>query len=95
MSLALDPAAQDLLFREARTANTFTDEPVTDEQVQAIYDLVKYGPTAFNQTPLRITLVDQDRNDRDARVVLKAIDINKGNKQVAHGIDRVLRPIDL
>ncbi|GAA2263062.1 malonic semialdehyde reductase [Streptomyces indiaensis] len=57
MSLVLDPAAQDLLFREARSANTFTDEPVTDEQVQAIYDLVKYGPTAFNQTPLRITLV--------------------------------------
>ncbi|MER6787034.1 malonic semialdehyde reductase [Streptomyces sp. NPDC000658] len=57
MSLVLDPAAQDLLFREARTANAFTDEPVTDEQVQAIYDLVKYGPTAFNQTPLRITLV--------------------------------------
>ncbi|MEU5433776.1 malonic semialdehyde reductase [Streptomyces sp. NPDC020719] len=57
MSLALDPTAQDLLFREARTANTFTDEPVTEEQVQAIYDLVKYGPTAFNQTPLRIVLV--------------------------------------
>ncbi|MEU7577913.1 malonic semialdehyde reductase [Streptomyces sp. NPDC041068] len=57
MSLALDPAAQDLLFREARTANTFTDEPVTEEQVQAIYDLVKYGPTAFNQSPLRVTLV--------------------------------------
>ncbi|CAM5267416.1 putative NADH dehydrogenase/NAD(P)H nitroreductase [Streptomyces spiroverticillatus] len=57
MSLVLDPAAQDLLFREARTANTFTDEPVTEEQVQAIYDLVKYGPTAFNQSPLRITLV--------------------------------------
>ncbi|MER6562636.1 malonic semialdehyde reductase [Streptomyces sp. NPDC001027] len=57
MSLVLDAAAQDLLFREARTANTFTDEPVTDEQVQAIYDLVKFGPTAFNQTPLRVTLV--------------------------------------
>ena len=57
MSLILDPAAQDLLFREARTANTFTDEPVTEEQVQAIYDLVKYGPTAFNQSPLRIILV--------------------------------------
>ncbi|MFJ6695775.1 malonic semialdehyde reductase [Streptomyces sp. NPDC091272] len=57
MSLVLDPAAQDLLFREARTANTFTDEPVTEEQVQAIYDLVKYGPTAFNQSPLRVTLV--------------------------------------
>ncbi|MFF1420373.1 malonic semialdehyde reductase [Streptomyces sp. NPDC058280] len=57
MSLVLDPAAQDLLFREARTANTFTDEAVTEEQVQAIYDLVKYGPTAFNQSPLRVVLV--------------------------------------
>lgn len=57
MSLALDPAAQDLLFREARTANTFTDEPVTEEQVQAIYDLVKFGPTSMNQSPLRVTLV--------------------------------------
>jgi 3-hydroxypropanoate dehydrogenase len=57
MTLVLDPAAQDLLFREARTANTFTADPVTDEQVQAIYDLVKYAPTAFNQQPLRVVLV--------------------------------------
>ncbi|MGW4028137.1 malonic semialdehyde reductase [Streptomyces sp. NPDC004838] len=57
MTLVLDPTAQDLLFRDARTANTFTDEPVTDEQVQAIYELVKFGPTAFNQNPLRIVLV--------------------------------------
>ncbi|MGV9271446.1 malonic semialdehyde reductase [Kitasatospora sp. NPDC003701] len=55
--LALTAAAQDLLFREARTANSFTAEQVTDEQVRAVYDLVKYGPTAFNQSPLRITLV--------------------------------------
>ncbi|WP_354642138.1 malonic semialdehyde reductase [Kitasatospora camelliae] len=57
MTLALDTAAQDLLFREAHTANAFTDEPVSDEQVQAIYDLIKYGPTAFNEQPLRIVLV--------------------------------------
>ncbi|MFF5564444.1 malonic semialdehyde reductase [Streptomyces sp. NPDC012623] len=57
MSLVLDPAAQDLLFREAHTANKFSDEPVTEEQVQAIYDLVKFGPTAFNQSPLRVVLV--------------------------------------
>ncbi|WP_405978813.1 malonic semialdehyde reductase [Streptomyces sp. NBC_00158] len=57
MSLVLDAAAQDLLFREARTANSFSEEPVTEEQVQAIYDLVKFGPTAFNQSPLRVTLV--------------------------------------
>jgi 3-hydroxypropanoate dehydrogenase len=57
MTLVLDTTAQDLLFREARTANTFTDEPVTDEQIQAVYDLVKYAPTAFNQQPLRVILV--------------------------------------
>ncbi|MFG2284507.1 malonic semialdehyde reductase [Streptomyces sp. NPDC048595] len=59
-ALALHPAAQDLLFREARTANAFTAEPVTEEQVQAIYDLVKYAPTAYNQSPLRIVLVRSD-----------------------------------
>ena len=56
-SLTLSPEAQDLLFREARTANAFTDEPVTDDQVAAIYDLVKYAPTAMNTQPLRIVLV--------------------------------------
>jgi 3-hydroxypropanoate dehydrogenase len=60
MSLELDAAAQDLLFREARTANTFSSEPVSDETVQAIYDLVKYAPTSMNQQPLRIVLVRSD-----------------------------------
>ncbi|RFU86525.1 malonic semialdehyde reductase [Streptomyces triticagri] len=57
MSLLLPPDAQDLLFREARTANTFTDEPVSDAQLRAVHDLVKYGPTAFNLAPLRTVLV--------------------------------------
>lgn len=56
-SLVLAPDAQDLLFRDARTANSFSDEPVTDEQVAAIYDLVKYAPTAMNTQPLRVVLV--------------------------------------
>ena len=55
--LELAPDAQDLLFREARTANAFTDEPATDDQLAAIYDLVKFGPTAMNNQPLRVVLV--------------------------------------
>lgn len=55
--LSLAQSAQDLLFREARTANTFSDEPVTDEQVRAIYELVKWAPTSMNQQPLRVVLV--------------------------------------
>ena len=58
--LELSPEAQDLLFREARMANTFTDEPVTDEQVAAIYDLVKWAPTSMNIQPLRVLLVRSD-----------------------------------
>jgi 3-hydroxypropanoate dehydrogenase len=64
MTLALDSQAQALLFTEARTANTFTDEPVTDEQVAAIYDLVKYGPTALNAQPLRVLLVRDEGRER-------------------------------
>ena len=44
---------------------------------------------------LSITLKDKDRGAQDAKVVLSALDLNKGNKQVAHGIDRVLRPMKL
>ncbi|MET9790371.1 malonic semialdehyde reductase [Streptomyces canus] len=57
MTFAADSTTLDLLFREAHTAHAFTDEPVTDEQVQTIYDLIKIAPTAFNQSPLRITVV--------------------------------------
>ncbi|OLR94853.1 malonic semialdehyde reductase [Actinokineospora bangkokensis] len=56
-ALHLAEEAQDLLFREARTANSFSAEPVTDEQVQAIYDLVKWAPTSMNTQPLRVLLV--------------------------------------
>ena len=55
--LALSPDAQDLLFRDAHTAYAFTDELVTDEQLKAVYDLVKWAPTAMNSQPLRVVLV--------------------------------------
>jgi uncharacterized surface protein with fasciclin (FAS1) repeats len=42
-----------------------------------------------------VRLEDADRDDRNPTVIRKASDINEGNKQIAHGIDRVLRPIDL
>ena len=53
---AIDAAAVDAIFAEARTANAFTGE-VTDEQARAIYELTKFGPTAFNSQPLRVTYV--------------------------------------
>jgi 3-hydroxypropanoate dehydrogenase len=55
----IDAAAVDAIFAEARTANAFTGE-VTDEQARAIYELTKFGPTAFNSQPLRVTYVRSD-----------------------------------
>jgi 3-hydroxypropanoate dehydrogenase len=55
--LALDAAAQELLFTAARTANTFTDEAVSDVQLRAITDLAKWPPTMANTNPLRILFV--------------------------------------
>lgn len=40
-----------------------------------------------------IFLQDKDPDARNPRVV--AADINKGNRQIAHAIDRVLRPVNL
>jgi uncharacterized surface protein with fasciclin (FAS1) repeats len=42
-----------------------------------------------------VRLRDLDTDDRNARVLREAKNINKGNEQIAHGINQVLRPIDL
>lgn len=47
----------DLIFRNARTVNTFADGEVTDEQVRAVWDMVRWGPTAANTGPVRLLLV--------------------------------------
>jgi 3-hydroxypropanoate dehydrogenase len=73
--LALSDDAQELLFRGARTANAFTDEPVSDEQIQAIYDLIKWAPTSMNLQALRIVLV------RSPEARAKLVDhMSDGNK---------------
>ncbi len=42
-----------------------------------------------------VFLIDKDKNDLNPRVIVSLRNINKGNKQIAHGINRVLRPVDL
>ncbi len=55
----LSDSALDVLFREARTANTFTDEAVSAQQVRDVFEVVRYGPTAMNNQPMRLLLVEQ------------------------------------
>ena len=53
----LPDAALDQLFREARSHNGWTDRPVTDAQLVALYDLWKLGPTSANCSPARVVFV--------------------------------------
>jgi 3-hydroxypropanoate dehydrogenase len=55
--MVLDDAALDLIFREARTRNGWSDVPVGDDQIHAIYELMKWGPTTANSTPARIVWI--------------------------------------
>ncbi|WP_309611914.1 malonic semialdehyde reductase [Sphingomonas sp.] len=51
---ALDDCSLDQLFRNARSYNRFTDAPVTDADLAAIWEVMKYGPTSANCLPARI-----------------------------------------
>jgi uncharacterized surface protein with fasciclin (FAS1) repeats len=54
------------------------------------------APLTVDIVPNRkIELRDLDPDATDARVRWDSYDINKGNLQIAHGIDRVLRPLNL
>lgn len=50
----LDDAALDQIFREARTYNGYLDKPVSEDQLHAIWNLMKMGPTSANQLPARL-----------------------------------------
>lgn len=57
MPSSLPDSSLDQLFRAARSHNRFTDESVDDETLNALYDLLKWGPTGANSCPLRIVFI--------------------------------------
>lgn len=60
MSQGLDDAGLNLLFREARSHNAWTDEPISDVTVQAVYDLARWGATTANSCPARFVFLKSD-----------------------------------
>ena len=57
----------------------------------ALGETVKVKIRGANNKQIRLS--DKDTNSRNARVNVP--NVNKGNMQIAHGVDRVLRPLDL
>ena len=69
MSEPLSDSALDQLFRTARTYNFYLDRSVSEDQLRAIWDLMKYGPTSANALPARIIWCVSD----EAKAKLAAI----------------------
>jgi len=72
--MPLAAAALDTIFRTARTYRTWTDRPVTDETLHAVYELMKWGPTSGNCCPARIVFV----KSRGAKARLESA-LDEGN----------------
>lgn len=71
MAQPLNDAALDQLFRSARTYNGYLDKAVTTEQLDAIWELMKYGPTSANCLPARlIWCVSQEAKEKLAALTM-------------------------
>ena len=53
----ISDAALDTLFRSARSHNGWLPRPVADATLHALHELVKWGPTSANCSPMRIVFV--------------------------------------
>ena len=60
MSAPLDDDALDTLFLAARSYNGWLDTPVSDAELERIWDLARMGPTSANCLPARIVWVKSE-----------------------------------
>ncbi len=55
--MQLDDRSLDILYRNARTHSAWLDQPVSDDLLRQVYDLMKWAPTSANSCPARIVFV--------------------------------------
>lgn len=72
----LDGKALDTIFREARSHNAIGG-PVSDAQLRAVYDLMKWGPTTMNTQPGRIVFVRSPAAKEKLRPALSPGNLDK------------------
>lgn len=75
MSQPLDAAALDQLFRTARSYNGYLDKPVTRDQMDEIWELMKFGPTSANCLPARLVWVSSP--EAKAKLAAQAAETNQ------------------
>jgi 3-hydroxypropanoate dehydrogenase len=74
---SVEPAVHDLLFREARTHNKFTSEPVSDETLHELYDILKFGPTSANSSPARFVFIRTPEGKEKLKPALSSGNLDK------------------
>lgn len=90
MAEPLDARALDQLFRTARTYNGYQDRPVSVEQLHAIWDLMKMGPTSANMLPARLVwCVSDEAKEKLAACAMEsnAVKIRQAPVSVVIGMD--------
>jgi len=75
--VALDDAALDALFRTARTQNKWDGRPVSDDDLRAIFALMRFGPTSANSSPARFVFVRTPEGKERLRPALSAGNLDK------------------
>ncbi|MGF1545086.1 MAG: malonic semialdehyde reductase [Parvularculaceae bacterium] len=69
--------ALDKIFREARTRNGWEERPVAETLMQAVYDLMKWGPTSANCSPARFVFVTSAEGKEKLKPHLQGGNVDK------------------
>ena len=77
MAHALDDAALNALFREARTYGKWQPRPVADETLRELYELLKWAPTSANAAPARFAFVRSKEAKERLRPALAPMNVEK------------------
>jgi 3-hydroxypropanoate dehydrogenase len=77
MSSPISDAALDQLFRTARSYDRYLDKPVTTEQLHAIWELMKMGPTSANMLPARMIWCTTDEAKAKLAAVVAPVNTDK------------------
>ena len=77
MARPIEDHSLDQLFREARSHGAWTDAPVSETEIRAIYELTKFGPTSANCSPARFVWVTTDEGKARLKPHLSAANAEK------------------
>ncbi len=77
MARPLDDHTLDQLFRDGRSHSAWTDAPVSETEIRAIYELTRLGPTSANSSPARFVWVTTPEGKQRLKPHLSATNAEK------------------